>query len=79
MTKALAEITRASGELSTREKYQLAGFLLESVDAPSEPAAEIEAAWEGEIQRRIGEIRTGKVKGVPLSEVKRKMEKRFGR
>jgi putative addiction module component (TIGR02574 family) len=31
-------------------------------------APEIEAAWKSEINRRIEEIESGKVKGVPLEE-----------
>jgi putative addiction module component (TIGR02574 family) len=31
-------------------------------------APEIEAAWKSEIGRRIAEIESGKVKGVPLEE-----------
>jgi len=29
---------------------------------------EVEAAWRGEIDRRIGEIESGKVQGIPVDE-----------
>ena len=39
----------------------------------SEP--EIEAAWKSEIDRRIAEIESGKVKGVPAEEVSARIQK----
>ncbi len=75
MTKALAEIARASAELSVQEKLELAGMLLDTAEMPNGSSSEIEAAWEAEIQRRIDEIHSGKAKGIPLSETKRKIEK----
>jgi putative addiction module component (TIGR02574 family) len=48
--------------------------LSESLPAPSEDA---EAAWDEEITRRLHELRTGKVKGVPLAQVKRRIEAGF--
>lgn len=39
----------------------------------SEP--EIEAAWKTEIDRRIAEIESGKVKGVPAEEVSARIQK----
>ncbi len=79
MTKALAEMARASAELSAKEKYALANILLNSVEASPESAAEVEAAWEAEIQKRINEFQSGKVQGVPLADTKRKIEKRLAR
>jgi putative addiction module component (TIGR02574 family) len=38
---------------------------------------EMEKAWDGEITRRLQELRSGKVKAIPIEEVKRRMEKRF--
>jgi putative addiction module component (TIGR02574 family) len=39
----------------------------------SEP--EIEAAWKTEIDRRVAEIESGKVKGVPAEEVSARIQK----
>lgn len=40
---------------------------------------EIEAAWESEIARRIEEIRSGKVQGIPLEESLARIRKIIGR
>ena len=39
----------------------------------SEP--EVEAAWKTEIDRRIAEIESGKVKGIPAEEVSARIQK----
>jgi len=38
-------------------------------------APEIKAAWKAEINRRIEEIESGKVKGVPAEEVSARIQK----
>jgi putative addiction module component (TIGR02574 family) len=45
---------------------ELVGRLTEDLHA-SDP--ETEAAWKAEINRRIQEIQTGKVEGIPVEEV----------
>ncbi len=40
----------------------------ELVDRLTTSAPEIEAAWKTELDRRIAEIESGKVQGVPLEE-----------
>jgi putative addiction module component (TIGR02574 family) len=50
---------------------------------PSKPSVgisrlpDVEAAWEKEIKRRLHELRSGKVKGIPLEKVKKGIEMRF--
>lgn len=41
------------------------------------PEAEIEAAWDGEIKRRLDEIDSGAVKTVPLEDVLARMDARI--
>ena len=38
-------------------------------------APEIEAAWKTEVDRRIAEIESGKVKGIPAEEVSARIQK----
>ena len=51
---------------------ELVGRLTEDLHT-SDP--EIEAAWKTEIDRRIEEIQSGKVKGVPAEEVSARIRK----
>lgn len=47
----------------------IAGRLLQSLDDDTDPAAE--AAWAKEIDRRIRDMESGKVKGIPWSVARR--------
>ena len=77
MPKTLAEVSRDAAQLPERDRLKLVHILLELSEEELEPSAEVEAAWENEIERRLTELRSGAVKGVPLAEVKEKIEKRF--
>lgn len=77
MPKTLNEVTRDAAALSVDDRLKLARILLESADQATEPVVEVETAWEEEIERRLSEIRAGKVTGVPLAEVKRRIEASF--
>ena len=50
MSDALKELEKKAKSLTPDERAQLAEFLLESIQEP--PVAEIEAAWEREIEQR---------------------------
>ena len=77
MPKTLTEVTEDAAGLPGPERLKLARILLELSESDSEPADDVQDAWEKEIERRLLELRSGKVKGVPLQEVKNKMERRF--
>jgi putative addiction module component (TIGR02574 family) len=47
----------------------LARRLIESLDDEVEDPAEVERAWEAEIQRRLDEYRAGKVQTTPAADV----------
>ena len=55
---------------------ELVGRLTEDLHA-SDPATE--AAWKMEIDRRIEEIQSGKVQGIPAEEVSARIGKILGR
>jgi putative addiction module component (TIGR02574 family) len=51
----------------------IAAELLASLDGPSDPNAE--AAWQAEIERRVADLKAGKVTLEPWDKVKRRIEK----
>lgn len=53
-------------ELPPRSRVRFAEKIIESVDDFTSP--EIEAAWSAEIGRRVKQIETGKVKGIPATQ-----------
>ena len=77
MPKTLTEVTRDAAELPAPERLKLARILLDLSESATTPVEEVQAAWDEELERRLRELRSGKVQGVPLAAVKRKIEQGF--
>lgn len=77
MPKTLDEVTRDAAGLPAPERLKLARILLDLSEADTFPTNEVQTAWDDEIERRLRELRTGAVKGVPLTEVKKRIEAGF--
>jgi len=70
MSNSPNEVRSAAMSMTPEERARLAEELLASLDGPER--SEIDAAWAEEIERRIVEMESGKVKGIPAEEVFRK-------
>ena len=79
MSKTLSEVTQDAADLPPTDRLKLARILLDLSAPESEPNTNAQSAWDEEIQRRLQDLRSGKAKGVPLEETKRKIESRFSR
>jgi putative addiction module component (TIGR02574 family) len=66
MTTLVEELSKRALELPPEERVRLAEKLLATVH---EVDAEVEAAWDQEIQRRLEEIDSGTAKLIPAEEV----------
>lgn len=66
MTTLVDELSQKALELPPEERVRLAEKLLATVH---EVDAEVEAAWDQEIQRRLAEIDSGTAKLIPAEEV----------
>jgi putative addiction module component (TIGR02574 family) len=66
MSILVEELARKALSLSTEERVQLAEELLATVQNVD---AEVEAAWDEEIKRRIAEIDNGTARLIPSEEV----------
>ena len=64
-------------KLSPPDREDLASLLLGSVEKESAEGS-LNSEWDDEIARRVEEIRSGAVKGIPAEEVHRKMRERLG-
>ena len=73
----MTEVTHDAAELPALERLKLARILLDLSETATESSEELQTAWDDEITRRLRELRTGAVKGVPLDVVKRKIEAGF--
>jgi putative addiction module component (TIGR02574 family) len=77
MQHTYEEVQQIAHELPEDQRVQLANSLWESVGSETDDAAEIEAAWDGEIKRRLDEIDSGSVELVPLEDVLGRMDARI--
>jgi putative addiction module component (TIGR02574 family) len=75
MTQQASELLQKALSLSEEERAELAGSLLESLDAGVDEAAE--AAWNREIARRIEDLDSGKVKTVPWDTVRSRISSKL--
>ncbi|HEX4319347.1 MAG TPA: addiction module protein [Acidobacteriaceae bacterium] len=75
MTRTAAELLEEARQLPAHMQYWLAQELLETEE--SESPAEIEAAWEQEIKRRLDEIDSGAVEMIPGEVVVERMFSRI--
>ena len=76
MAITLEQIVEETRHWPAEQVGELVGRLTEEMHA-SDP--ETEAAWQTEISRRIDEIQTGKVQGIPPEEVSARIRKILGR
>lgn len=63
-------LTNEALALPSSERAKLASALIASLDdAPSDEPAELELAWEQEIERRLAEYRSGRAQSAAASEL----------
>jgi putative addiction module component (TIGR02574 family) len=67
MTAAAKQIIEAALKLDRSEREEIAHELLESIDGSSD--AELNPAWEAEVQRRLQKIEAGEATFVSGDEV----------
>jgi len=70
MAKPTRELESKALKLSPRKRARLAQRLISSLER--EVDADAEKLWREEAERRLGEIKSGKVAGIPAEKVIRK-------
>ena len=70
MTQEAQELLKKALALPEKERADLAGSLIDSLDSTVDENAE--AAWQEEIARRLEEVRSGKVKTTSWEDVQQK-------
>jgi putative addiction module component (TIGR02574 family) len=71
MSSAAAKLLEEALKLPVEARAALAGSLLESLDDTIDE--DVEQAWALEIARRLEEVQSGKVRGVPWAEARRRI------
>jgi putative addiction module component (TIGR02574 family) len=69
MTPQVSKLFAEAMQLSDRERGELAAQLIASLDPGTDN--DVESAWGEELQRRLEELGTGKVRPVPWPEARR--------
>ena len=67
MTKKAENFKSELSQLPSRDRAELAHFLIHSLDEGEDSDAE--AAWDAELARRMDQIKTGKAMGEPADKV----------
>jgi len=70
MSTNLDQLTADAMKLPLRDRVQLAQRLISTLD--DEVEADTEALWFAEAERRLDELRSGKVQGIPAEDFFRK-------
>ncbi|HEV2699032.1 MAG TPA: addiction module protein [Terriglobales bacterium] len=70
MTHEAQQLLQKALALSENERAELAGNLISSLDTTADE--DVDAAWQQEVTRRAGEVKSGKVKTVPWEEAQQK-------
>ena len=68
------ELIAEANSLPLEERAALADSLLKSLNPPE---ADIDKEWASVAERRLAELRSGKVKGIPGGEVFERVRDRF--
>ena len=77
MSDLLIELSRKALSLPPDERMQLAEDLLSSLHGPADP--DVQAAWDAEISRRLGEVEAGTAKLIPAADVFAEARRLIGR
>jgi putative addiction module component (TIGR02574 family) len=75
MTDKSKVVLEEALKLTANERAEVAEQLIASLDEV--PDADVEQAWQEEVQRRLQQIERGEVKMIPWEEVQRRL--RHGR
>jgi putative addiction module component (TIGR02574 family) len=76
MTPQVPELLEKALALSAQERGLLIDRLIETLD--DEPADEgVEEAWAKEVERRMGDIRSGRVEIIPGEQVRERLKARL--
>jgi putative addiction module component (TIGR02574 family) len=79
MKATLEQVAEEALSLSLSDRSALTRILIQTLDPdPAEDTAEVQQAWQVEVEKRVDEILSGRVKTVPAEEVFAKLCAKYG-
>ena len=79
MKATLEQVAEEALGLSLPDRSVLTRILIQTLDPePAEDAAEVQQAWQVEVEKRVDEVLSGRVKTVPAEEVFAKLRAKYG-
>jgi putative addiction module component (TIGR02574 family) len=79
MKATLEQVAAEALNLSLPDRSALAKALIQTLDVePVENLAEVESAWQMEVEKRVDEILSGRVKTIPAENVFAELRAKYG-
>ena len=79
MKATLEHVAEEALGLSVADRSALMRILIQTLDPePAEDAAEVQQAWQLEVERRVDEVLSGRVKTTPAAEVFARLRAKYG-
>jgi putative addiction module component (TIGR02574 family) len=80
MTAVARKLAKQALALPGKDRAQLASLLFRSLDAPGEKLSRKEwsNAWKSELERRLEDLRSGKVAAIPAGQVMAELRAKYG-
>ena len=79
MKASLERVAEEALSLSLSDRSALTRILIQTLDSePAEDATEVQQAWQVEVEKRVDEILSGRVKTIPAEEVFAKLRAKYG-
>lgn len=79
MSEAAEKLKAALLELPLAERLEVIDFLRGTLPYPPDAPSEGDTEFDAALQRRIDELDSGKVKGVPAEEVLERLRKKYAK
>jgi putative addiction module component (TIGR02574 family) len=79
MKATLEKVAEEALNLSVSDRSALTQILIRTLDPePADDAAEVQQAWQVEVEKRVDEILSGRIKTIPAEEVFAKLRAKYG-
>ncbi len=75
MTESAERLKPTLAELSAQDRAALAHYLIQSLEDESD--ADVEAAWDAELARRLEEIKSGRARGESADKVFARLREKY--